>query len=298
MFKKSLRKDGYVICESDVDAAGLKEFRKAASTLLDHVGVKKHDGVRLPYAFKVAPAAINVFDIFRDLKDQVSLALGCDDWVLTGHCDLHKNALSGWHRDDGSSYGDGGYFGVSPLDYNTVDLGVFKVAVYLQEHESFEDVLTLEPGSHLRDTQDITLAQYIPSKLGQVVIFDQRLFHTGQITRIPKALTRKGRSVLSKVPDITIDHNDFVVKYSSRSEESFRSLRGDRMSVFFTVRRNYENEKHPAVIFERNNMKRQIMELASTARATFTPSKKVTSVMRERAALRGLSYSKYCDLES
>jgi len=298
MSGKNLQKDGYVICESDVDAIGLEEFRKTASTLLDHVGVEKHDGVRLPYAFKVAPATIHVFDIFRGLKDQVSTALGCTDWVLTGHCDLHKNALSGWHRDDGSSYGDGGYFGASPLDYSTVDLGVFKVAVYLQEHESFEDGLTLEPGSHLRDSRDITKVQYIPSKLGHIIIFDQRLFHTGQIARLPKALTDKGQNILSKVPDISIDDNGSVVKYSSRSEEKFRALRGERMSVFFTVRRNHDDKNHPAVIFERNNMKRQIMELASTARATFTPSKQITSVMHERAEFRGLSYSKYCDQEN
>lgn len=233
MTARKILEDGYDIFKCDVDIAALESFRALQSGLLDIVGVRKHGGVRLPYAFKVSPATINIFEIFGGLRDKISSVLETDKWILTGHCDLHRNALSGWHRDDGTSYGDGGYFGQSSIDYSTKDLGVYKVAVYLQEHMSWQDGITIEPGSHVRLRRNPNFEQYFASDLGEVLIFDQRLFHTGQIDEFPRPLNYKSRSWVNSLPGVKLSSEEEVKDYDDTALVKFRDLRGDRMSVFF-----------------------------------------------------------------
>lgn len=292
-----LKKDGFTVFKCDVNKKKLAEFRKSTSDLLNLIGVKKHSGTRLPFAFKYCPESIKIFDIFGSLKENISKTLECENWVLTGHCDLHKNALSGWHRDDGTSYNDGGYFGDTKPDYTTPDMGVFKVAVYLQSHDKFEDGITVEPGSHIHKARDPLKAKYLNTSLGQVVIFDQRLWHTGQLKGIPNPLNTNSYKVLQKIKGIKFTDQSLVKSFDEQSIKEFEKIRGNRMSVFFTVRRKTTNESDSSITFERNNMKRQVFEMAVSGRSTFQSTSYLNASMLTISNDLGVSFSKLCKIE-
>lgn len=292
-----LYENGFAVFDCKVNKKELNKYRQSAGRLLDLIGVKKHQGIRLPYAFKYCPESIDIFGIFDGLKSGINDALSASDWFLTGHCDLHKNALSGWHRDDGTSYNDGGYFGKPNPDYRTMDLGVFKVAVYLQSHHNFEDGITVEPGSHIRDRRDPSKESYLRTKLGQVVIFDQRLWHTGQIAKLPNPLSDEGLKIIQNIGGVKLDEKNVVKSFTDHAVEKFETIRGDRMSVFFTIRRSAALGSSPAITFERNNMRRQVFEMSYSGRSTFQSSSLITRTMKDNAISYGLQYSSHCEVE-
>ena len=71
---------------------------------------------------------------------------------------------------------------------------ILKVLIYLEDHSRDNDVLKLVPKSHLK--QDINPDGYIQlkPKLGDVVIFDQRITHRGmeRQVRYPRILVSFG----------------------------------------------------------------------------------------------------------
>ena len=133
--KKNLKDHGFTIIKNAVSKKTISKLRSLTKIHCHYSGIKKHDGVRQPHAFRYAPFVLDIFDINNNLKKDLTSIFG-NQWSLTGHADLHLNALSGWHRDDGTSYGDGGYFGFK--DYNTTVTGIYKIAIYFQSHIDFQ----------------------------------------------------------------------------------------------------------------------------------------------------------------
>lgn len=153
--------------------------------------------------------------------------LGESDVVFTGHCDMHMNALSGWHKDSGETV-PGGYF-TGPYMTST-DCRVFKVAIYLQDAGQ-RDSFTARLGSH-RET-DLTTGSEVSvrSRTGDIVVFDVRLSHVGQL---PDPVEKGLKGLSLALNRGQRDKED--PKWVSRAKERYWKLVGrrDRLSVFFT----------------------------------------------------------------
>lgn len=221
-----LRTDGYALVRGMIDEADMLRLRGIVGDHLDGGGARYSLGKTQPNAAAHVPSLDFIFRhprvvaLFRGI-------FGNGSTVFTRHCDIHKNMVSGWHKDSGESvkggYFKGDYFGAD-------DCQVYKIALYLQDSTP-QSGLTIEPRSHRTPRIRGGEAIQIPTRMGDAVIFDVRLSHTGQLPdkverglKLFSRLLNKGRRNGEDTRFVTWLHDRY-----------WRLLgRADRMSVFFT----------------------------------------------------------------
>jgi hypothetical protein len=99
---------------------------------------------------------------------------------FVGHNDIGINRIVGWHKDKLN----GEY-----AKYETIDIWsktednkehkIVKVLIYLEDHSNDDYGLKLVPKSHLNPNIQPNGYKEIKSKIGDVLIFDQRITHRG-----------------------------------------------------------------------------------------------------------------------
>ena len=283
---KKLEEQGFIKIQNVVSKETISKLRDLTKIHCTYSGIKKHDGVRQPHAFRYAPFTLHIFNSKDNLKKEIINIFG-KKWSITGHADLHLNALSGWHRDDGTSYGDGGYFGY--LDYKSSNTGIYKIAIYFQSHLNFEDGLTVIPKSHINSEFDTNNPLHINSELGDIIIFDPRLIHTGQVHPIPKALSKDGLNFYNENENFLGHLNSSPSKINKILRDEFIRLRGDRMSLFFTIKLNDVNTGD----WSKNNMNRQLIELANDDRDLQQPSCRLGARLKEICQKYDINYESF-----
>ena len=94
-----------------------------------------------------------------------------------GHNDLHVNRSVGWHKDRLNN--DARKFEInSPWEVVEGEtMKIYKVNIYLQDHSNNNDGLIVRHGNHLHEDMNTGLVKVLRPKVGDIVIFDQRINH-------------------------------------------------------------------------------------------------------------------------
>lgn len=169
-----LREEGYVLVPGLFSLQEIEQFGAVCRTHFQHAGVPSGLGQTQPNAAIHVDGLTSLFSspkvvgVFRAL-------CGDDRLAFTGHCDIHKNMLSGWHKDSGESYG--GYFRGDYFDAD--ECRVYKIAVYLQDHIDDANGLTVRPGSHRKSGTTSGTPIDLKMHAGDAIVFDVRLTHQG-----------------------------------------------------------------------------------------------------------------------
>lgn len=220
--RKALAIDGAVLIRGLLSHEEIEKARKEVRDRLVAGGEAIQLGRTQPNAAILAPeigwiiSHPKIIKIFKDVLDE--------GMVFTGHCDIHMNMLSGWHKDSGEHVG--GYF---KGDYFAADdCRVFKAAVYLQDATT-SDGLTVALGSH-RHVGHKGNVVWVPSKAGDVVLFDVRISHTGQL---PDTIENAIKAA-SRIGGQRKDRHDPA--WATLAKQTYWKVIGrrDRLSVFFT----------------------------------------------------------------
>jgi hypothetical protein len=262
----ALREAGAFLVRGILNPEEIQLARRQVNENVDAAGKPISLGRTLPNAAILSPdinwlvAHPGIVGVFKEvLGEQV---------VFTGHCDIHKNLLSGWHKDSGEHIG--GYF--SGDYFSAPDCRVYKAAVYLQD-ATVDDGLTVRLGSH-RTALHRGVECWIPSKAGDVVFFDVRLSHTGQLPDVIENVIKAASRMRSKA-----DRHD--PRWATNLRSAYSRLRGrrDRLSVFFTY--GYPNDYTHE--FARVNMDRQLVQSNDSFRVL--PGDLVSSLGRQGVSL-------------
>jgi hypothetical protein len=250
--RQALNDDGIFVVRNALSLDEIGELRDILVRHLTRSGLRFSLGKTQPNAAVKVPDLAFIFAHPRILT-VLKQVLGETNVIFTGHCDIHMNMLSGWHKDSGESV-PGGYF-TGPY-MTSADCRVFKVAIYLQD-TGRRDGFTARLGSH-RET-DLSTGKEInvQSRTGDIVVFDVRITHTGQLPDpVEKGL--KGLSLA-----VNRGHSDREdPAWVSRIKELYWKLIGrrERLSVFFTfgAANTFTDD------FARANMNRQAREGAAS----------------------------------
>lgn len=262
---QSIETDGYVIIKnllSPHEMEGLNNILKAHFLC---GGVSTPLGLTQPNAAVEVPE-INWLFYHPKILGVMRQLLGQEQIMFTSHCDLHCRTLSAWHKDDGMTVMEGGYFGFPA--YDKEDCKVYKVALYLQDHDRNKAGLTIRKASH--KLPDINQGEevYLKTKAGDIIIFDVRLTHVGQREGIPVKFLEKPNYLLkkglNKIFKISPQKSDQYLK------QMYDYLFGDRLSIFFTYGLPNEYTKNFAI----NNMKRQLEQNKNSNLFLSTETKK------------------------
>lgn len=227
--RKCLLEDGYVLIRSLIPTADILKLREVVAAHLKSGGACYQLGKTQPNAASCVPELTFIFR-HRRVLDLFRQIFGYGSAVFTRHCDIHKNMVSGWHKDSGESV-KGGYF---KGDYfRADDCEVYKIALYLQDSTSLSG-LTIEPRSHRSARIGGGEKLQVPTKLGDAVIFDVRLTHTGQL---PDKIERGLQAIAALINGGHRRRQD--PRIITQLHDLYWRLIGcaDRMSVFFTFGR-------------------------------------------------------------
>lgn len=223
--RESLLQAGFAVVRHVLSSDEVEQIRDAIRARLTHGGSRLGLGRTQPNASVALPELASIFAHGR-IVAIVKSALGEDNVVFTGHCDVHMNMLSGWHKDSGEAFG--GYFRGDC--FVATDCRVYKIGIYLQDSDR-RSALRVRPGSHRNASLRYGDVLQIDTRVGDIVIFDVRLSHTGQLPDpVEKAI---------KLVNLLFTHNDRTredTRWASALKAAYWRVVGrkDRLSVFFT----------------------------------------------------------------
>lgn len=226
-YQSEVLENGYTIVRNALSVDELRFLRKTLINYFNHGDFIYLYGAKVrPYAFN-SPLLKDILFILK--KDSIANAIkqiAGERVQFCHHSDVHFNLSSGWHKDN---YGSD--------DFSTTDdnetYGVYKVALYLQDHEGDDCALKVRKSSHLTSSLAEGNIENLHTKAGDAVIFDCRITHMGQEGFIPKS---RIRSLIGR----------YFLKYGLRFAQSqqgkfelrriYRKLSGmpDKLAIFFT----------------------------------------------------------------
>lgn len=224
-------RNGYVTIPDMLTDAEVASLTAAVKEHFRNNGRYINFGVTQPDAMSRIPA-IRWLLTHEKLLSAFREVTGRDDIQFTFHSDAHSNLIGGWHTDTQA------YF--KPEEVQSDEFQVYKVGIYLQDHLGNNQGLTVSEGSHRSGKIEHSRVQPLSTKVGDVIIFDVRLYHHGDKSRfVERACNRLIRSESMKM----------------RIGMIMRWLLGrqDKRSIFFTFGAPNESTYE----FSKRNMARQ-----------------------------------------
>lgn len=280
--RQALDEDGVFIVRNALSQSEIAELRDVVRRHLNKRGRRFSLGRTQPNAAIEVPDLAFIFAHPKILAI-VKQAVGETDLVFTGHCDIHMNMLSGWHKDSGETV-PGGYF-TGPY-MTSSDCRVYKVAIYLQD-TGRRDGFTARLGSHRETDLSVGDKVNVQSRTGDIVVFDVRITHTGQLPDpVEKGL--KGLSLALNRKQRDLEDPAWV----SKVKAGYWKLIGrrDRLSVFFT----YGAPNGFTYDFANANLKRQARQGGSQDSLGLSPALR-EALQREGVRLSDALLSQDCE---
>ncbi|MDJ0510473.1 MAG: phytanoyl-CoA dioxygenase family protein [Crocosphaera sp.] len=246
-----IEKNGFVIVKNVLNGTEQENLTKILKNHFKYNGLAAASGLTQSNAAVEVPE-VNWLFYHPKILAVMRQLLGQQKIMFTSHCDLHCRTLSAWHKDDGMKVMEGGYFGYPT--YDRADCKVYKVALYLQDHDHNRGGLTVKKGSHKFASISQGEEVYLQTKAGDIIIFDVRLTHTGQKDVVPLRLLKQPNYILKK--GLNKIFKVSPQKTDQRLKKIYDTLFGDRLSIFFTYGLPNDYTKNFAI----NNMKRQLKQ--------------------------------------
>ncbi|KZN66261.1 phytanoyl-CoA dioxygenase family protein [Pseudoalteromonas luteoviolacea] len=168
--KQKLDKDGVILVKNVFSVDEIDKIRKDLRAYFeekwiehDFGKVQNNASVNCKFLEDVL-AHPNMVSVMKEISG--------DDALFTGNCDIHQNKMGNWHK-------DGGFFGKDPFGENYTP--VYKVGIYLQDQQNPKRGFQYKPGSHKVDNLTDGEHQAMTSAIGDILIFDLRITHSGML---------------------------------------------------------------------------------------------------------------------
>jgi len=158
--------------------------------------------------------------------------------LFTGNADIHQNRSSNWHKD--SVFFDGDPF-------NKYHKPVYKVGIYLQDQQNKNIGIQYREGSHYVNNCIDGQNKAIPTRVGDVVIFDLRITHSGMLGTLPERIVWR----ISRLLSTEKKESSFGRRAKALIWKIYRTER--RESIFFVFGSDNETTEE----FARNIVKAQ-----------------------------------------
>ena len=179
---------GYLVVENVFSKEEISMFNEEVKTFVkENPTMPNASGISIPDFISHQ----NYFEKTKLMKNNEKLhsvlnnVFAGNDYRFCSHNDIGINRIVGWHKDKLN----GEY-----AKYELVDIWdekdgekheIVKVLTYLEDHSNNNDGLKLVPGSHIvREINSSGWIQLNP-KVGDVIIFDQRITHRGMERQVP-----------------------------------------------------------------------------------------------------------------
>jgi hypothetical protein len=173
---------GYIILENVFTNSELQQVKDEIINFIKmNKTIRNADGISIPDFCKKSNDFKKTIQLksHQKIKDKLNFIFKGCDYRFCQHNDIGINRIAVWHKDKLN----GKY-----SKYETVNIWsehkgekheIYKVLIYLQDHSKNNDGLQVVPYSHLTSSMETKKVVQLKPKLGDVVIFDQRITHRG-----------------------------------------------------------------------------------------------------------------------
>lgn len=186
--RKLIQDNGFLVISDVFSVEETNSFRREVDNFLKRPNQNQNaGGITIPdfiihSEFKETKKIIYHPKINAILKD----IFNGNNFRFCHHNDIGVNRIVEWHKDKLN----GPYASYETIDiWSTTESGeqheIVKVLIYLEDHANDSDGLKLVPGSHLQREVDPKGFIQLRPKLGDVIIFDQRITHRGMDKQVP-----------------------------------------------------------------------------------------------------------------
>lgn len=179
----SFQKDGFTIVHNFLSVEQVESYRNMLDSYLQNNKSYKElgDSKIIPGFANNTPElkSLNILHKNPALNAVIKNIFKTDNFIFLDHSDLHQNKTTGWHRDTKDYERGGGRRQDSWAD----DYFIVKACLLLQDHVDNQYGLWFKPGTQKYgiDSKEI----HLDSKSTDLIIFDQRILHRGQINCPP-----------------------------------------------------------------------------------------------------------------
>lgn len=224
---KSMRErmdtDGYLVVPNVLSREEIVRLGKQIESHLTESWIECDCGKVQPHAAVTSPSIAWLFS-HPGIVAALRGAMGTEDVVFTGDCNLHRNKLGNWHKDMGRVYG--GYFRQDV--FSAGDCRVLKVGLYLQDNDHPRTCFRVRRGSHREGSMDKGELVTVPTRAGDAVLFDVRLTHSGMLPDpVEEVIWRVSRRLSS--PNAEARLGRYAKEFWWRL-----ARKKDRLAIFFT----------------------------------------------------------------
>ena len=179
--KRQITDQGYIIlnnvftkeelatCENEI-----KHYIRNNSTFKNAGGISIPDFIKKKELYKTSLLKDN-----KKIQTALLDIFGSDNYRFCSHNDIGVNRICSWHKDKLNGVVE---------KYQTINIWeehngekheIVKVLIYLEDHNANNDGLKLVPKSHLTSKINPQGWIQLKPKIGDVIIFDQRITHRG-----------------------------------------------------------------------------------------------------------------------
>lgn len=176
-----LEDKGFIIIKDFFSSEDISEMREISSKYFDQGGGFDNSGGMARPGWIADEKLSRLLELCSVEKLINSISSIIEEEVgFVGHNDLHLNRSVGWHKD--RLNGKARVFEKSN-PWSTIDgevMKIFKVNIYLQDHDKTDDGLIVREGSHKSENMNHGRINPIRTKIGDVILFDQRITHKAE----------------------------------------------------------------------------------------------------------------------
>ena len=245
--RENILRDGFVIIPNLLSTEEITKLRHLVAAHMKSDLPENHNLGKTENRAACVMPELGWFFYHPKVLSVMKEIVSADKIMFTNHCDAASGCLTSWHKDDGADATgsmEGLYF--EKFTYDLDDCQVYKMGIYLQDHFHNLSGLRVRRKSHRLAGHDQGEEVYLQTKTGDVVVFDVRLTHSGQMDVVPVPLINKPLTFC-----LAVIRKIFRTRKIEVALKSFYDrIAGDRMSIFFTF--GFPNEY--TIKFARNNM--------------------------------------------
>lgn len=180
MYKETLEKNGYVIIPKLLTLEQINDYREETNNYIKNYPTYKNSGgISIPDFISTSNFPKTSSIIYNPKLLEILTNILGTSFRFCSHNDIGINRIIGWHKD--KLNGDVAKYETINIweSHNDEKHEIVKVLIYLQDHSDNNDSLHIVPGSHLNPKIETSGSLLLHPKVGDVIIFDQRITHRG-----------------------------------------------------------------------------------------------------------------------